>query len=180
MNFRYVILTTLLATGCAPTMAPSKTGAEAEADLVFADQDRLRVKVDEETGMRMYSVVPDLEVSRQGKLSMASVLLAPRAKGASGELGFQTTSKFVRYRDCNNLQLVLDGRALPRKQLRYFGSLVRGFVVEAVVAPLSTDELERVVAARRVEYRLCDTRGSLSSRDRDLLGRMMARWQERK
>ena len=169
--------------GCAGS-APTPAGpGQAPSQAVFAEHDRVREKVDATTGMRVYSVVPDVAESREGKLSMASVLTAPpegRAGAAiNGEIGFQTTSKAVQYRECDNLVLVLDGKALPRKSTQYFGSLGRGYVVEAVVAPVSPDDLARIVAAKNVEYRLCNTRGALSTRDRGLLGRMLARYQDR-
>lgn len=169
--------------GCASS-APAPVGPDsARSKAVFAQHDRVREKVDAETGLHVYSVVPDAQESREGKLSMATVLMAPEegrdAAAANGEFGFQTTGTSVRYRDCGGLVLVVDGEILPKKSIQYFGSLGRGYVVEAVVAPVSPEDLARMVAAKTVEYRLCDTRGSLSSRDRGLLGRMLARYQDR-
>ena len=168
--------------GCASSVPAPVSPGEARAEAVFAEVDRVREKVDARTGLHVYSVVPDLQESREGKLSMASVLMAPRegSKAAvNGEFGFQTTGTAVRYRECGALELVLDGRALPKKSTRYFGSLGRGHVVEAVVAQVSPEDLARMAAAGTVEYRLCSTHGALSSKDKGLLGRMLARYQAR-
>lgn len=177
-RLNYALITVFLV-GCASS-APAPVGPDsARSRAIFAQQDRVREKVDANTGLHVYSVVPDVQESREGKLSMASVLMASKDGGAAvnGEFGFQTTGSAVRYRECGDLVLVVDGQTLPRKSTRYFGSLGHGKVVEAVVAAVSPDDLARMVAAKTVEYKLCDTRGALSSRDRGLLGRMLARWQ---
>ncbi len=169
--------------GCASSTRISAGPGQPARTITFEEHDRVRAKVDADTGMRVYSVVPDVEESKEGKLSMASVLMAApegtRAAGVSGEFGFQTTGDHVRYRECGNLQLVVDGKALPKKSTRYFGSLGNGKVVEAVVARVSPEDVARMVAAKMVEYRLCHTRGTLSIRERNLLGQMLARYQER-
>lgn len=179
-RLNYALISVFLV-GCASS-APAPVGPNsARSEAIFAQYDRVREKVDANTGLHIYSVVPDLQESREGKLSMASVLMASRDRSANvdGEFGFQTTGKSVRYRECGDLVLVVDGKALPRKSTKYFGSLGHGKVVEAVVAPVSPDDLALMVAAKTVEYKLCDTRGALSSEDRGLLGRMLARWQAR-
>lgn len=179
MKTKCLVLLALLP-ACASTSVPSASGPGSDRPL-FAAADRVRAKVDRSSGIRVYSVVPDVQESRAGKLSLASTLMdegqGAAALPAMGQLGFQTTSKNVRFRECGRLELVVDGRQLLGRSPKYFGSLERGRVVEAVVVPVTPDELSRLVQADEVRYRLCGTRGALSSADRRLLGRMLAMWQ---
>lgn len=183
MNKIVITLLPVILVGCANSVPAPAGPGDARFEAMFEKQDRVRAKVDANTGIRSYSVVPDVAESKKGKLSMASVLMASpegsRALDVSGEFGFQTTGDHVRYRECGDLQLVVDGKALPKKSTRYFGSLGNGKVVEAVVARVTPEDVARMVSAKMVEYRLCQTRGTLTDRERNLLGQMLARYQER-
>jgi len=164
--------------GCAsPKPAPRGPREEAPVTLSGEDSHRVRQRKDAATGYQIYSVVPNLAQSRAGKLSMAAVLMERPgdASGAltSGQFGFQTSSKKVRFRECRRLVLIVDGQRLPQRAAKYYSSIGNGVVVEGMVAPVSLKELRRLSRGESVAYRLCSTSGTISSTDKALIRRML-------
>lgn len=150
----------------APTLAAAREGDE-----------RIRHRVDSESGIHVYTVLPDPREARAGKLSLSAVILTGGAE-AVAEFGFQTAGGTVRFRECNDLALALDGEQLPSRASRYLSGIAGGGVVtEAVVISLSAAELRAIRQAASVRYQLCETRGRLSPGDLALLRRMIALWE---
>ncbi len=157
------------ARGTRPTVAAPKNPA---------DSPRIQKKCKKSHGICEYRVLPDVAASRAGKLSTLCSVIVPDAAPTLAKISFglQVSGKKVRYRECHDLQLTLDGVPLPPRPSEYHIALGTGFVVEAVTLPLSADELSRLTTSRKIEYRLCKESGSVSQWDHDLLRAMYLNW----
>lgn len=178
---RWPLTALLLVAGCATTAKPEpEAGAPPAAPQPLPEQgERVRKRVDPRSGVTSYQLLPDVARSRAGELSLTCFLITgPGGPGAGemGELGFQVTSKEMRFNLCDLLTLELDGKRLPPRSVKHFNALVSGRVVEAVVMPVSVAELERTARARRVAYRLCQATGELGAEELALLKKMVGLW----
>lgn len=169
----------VLGVGLAACSGPAEVAKPtAVARKSPADSPRIQKKCKKSHGICEHRVLPDVAASRAGKLSMLCSVIVPDAAPtlAKISIGLQVTGKMVRYRECHDLQLTLDGVPLPPRPSEYHTALGMGFVVEAVTLPLSGDELNRLTTARKIEYRLCKAAGAISAWDHDLLRAMYLNW----
>jgi hypothetical protein len=179
---RWLCSALLLVAGCATAGKPAATPDAPPRPLPPAAEQGERVlkRVDPRTGITSYQLFPDIARSRAGELSLTCFLLSgPGGPGPHdlGQLGFQVTSKQMRFNLCDRLTVELDGERLPPRSVKHFNALSSGQVVEAVVTPIAVADLERLARARKVAYRLCQTTGELSAAELALLQKMVGLWQ---
>lgn len=123
-------------------------------------------------------MLPNLNQSRAGQLSLLCSVLVPQRTPAFSriEIGFQVSGKQVRFRECHDLEFVVQGKPLGARQSTYHSALGKGMVVEAVTAPLTAEELSSLINASDVRYRLCKVEGSLKKTEIELLRKMYLKW----
>ena len=162
--------------GCGGTSVPVKEPSSRSKKT--AGSQRVQKKCNRSLGVCEYRVLPDVAASRSGKLSMLCSVIVPVATPtlARIEMGLQTSGNMIRFRECHELALTVDGKPLPARDTTYHSALGTGFVVEAATLPLTAQELSSLTTANKIDYQLCSTRGTIGSADHDLLRAMYLLW----
>ncbi len=184
---RVLIVAALVSFGCL-----SGCGAVREAQpkaaktsmMIKADLARMTTKCDDSLQLCRFSILPDLRESHAGRLSMLGVILSPSKSENSAGLvqslfGFQIASKKVQYRECEELEIQVDGALLPKKQVKYHQAMGTRKVVEGVTVELSIDELLRISRAGDVRCDLCGNSRKLRGEEKVLLAQLFEMWRGR-
>ena len=80
----------------------------------------------------------------------------------SARLGFISGRESWKYLKCHDLHWLIDDERLDLPASRHAGDVRANGVVETVVQKFTVEQLERVGAAGKVEYRICNDTGFLS------------------
>ncbi|TWI48021.1 hypothetical protein IQ22_04214 [Pseudomonas duriflava] len=106
-------------------------------------------------------------------------LLANQSETSSGNKNtfytakLSSSGKSARFPGCFSSRWTVDGDPFPALDGRYKLNTFREIYGEDFSTSVSRESLERIVAAKRVEFRACDVRGTLSADDRQGIQRVL-------
>ena len=93
------------------------------------------------------------------------------------EFGFISTSADWQYLTCHNLALLLDGETRLAPKTEQMGDVITGGVVETIATRLPVSDFLKIVNAKQVEGKVCNTEFTLTSEQmealRDVASRML-------
>jgi len=175
------LVSAFLLVGCGSGQKATKASAGTPT-FFKADMNRVTRKCDDKLGICRYSVLPDLGESHAGRLSMLGIIFTPMEGDTSlvqSMFGFQVSSMKVRYRECQELAIAVDGAPPLKKPLKYHQAMGNKGVVEGVTVELSIDELVRMSKAQDVSCDLCGENRDLRGDEKVLLAQLFDMWRKR-
>lgn len=84
-----------------------------------------------------------------------------------------TYADAMQYDDCNHVDWLVDGLPAPYLEARYKGDRSASAAIETFDVELDRASLQKLAAARTVEFKVCNTESSISAADMDGLRKVL-------
>lgn len=115
----------------------------------------VEVKEDRFTKTTTIGTVPKL-TEKDGQPAV-TVLSALTKDKTTASLLLVTSSKSWRYLKCHSSAWLVDDEPFPMPKAKHDGTVGRGYVMEyLIITPLTQQQVARLGAATKVEYKLCN------------------------
>lgn len=128
--------------------------------------------VDASTGLR--TVAWATVAASPKRFSFNVSALIPQGGTASYVAELLTWSDSNRFKQCQSIDWLLDGKKDGSLQTEYKSSYQKNAVFEHFILRPDRQTLQRFASAKQVEYRICDERGAVSSQALDGLREVLA------